>query len=123
MTREQQRVKVLFSELMRSPLQTFPALRGELKAPDQQGVYVICDPRGKVVHVGRTPKAKGGIAQRLRDHMSGASSFTNQYLKGEGAKLRGMYKFRCIVVENPRYRAFLEAYATGQLCPAHIGLG
>jgi hypothetical protein len=33
------------------------------------------------------------------------------------------YKFRCVVVENPRLRALLESYATGQLCPAHLGLG
>jgi len=123
MTREQETVKAFFTELMRSPLQTFPAFRRELKAPDRRGVYVIYDPRGKVVHVGRTPKAKGGIAQRLRNHMSASSSFTNQYLKGEGSKLRGKYKFRCIVVDDRRRRALLEAYAIGQLCPTHIGLG
>ena len=123
MTREQETVKALFTELMRSPHQTFPAFRGKLKAPDRRGVYVIYDPRGKVVHVGRTPKAKGGMAQRLRNHMSGASSFTNQYLKGHGYKLRGKFKFRYIVVKNRRHRALLEAYATGQLCPTHIGLG
>jgi hypothetical protein len=26
-------------------------------------------------------------------------------------------------VINPRQRALLEAYATGFLCPAHLGLG
>ncbi len=123
MTREQKAVRALFTELMRSSLQTFPAFQGELNAPDRQGVYVIYDPRGKVAHVGRTPKAKGGIAQRLRNHMSASSSFTNQYLKGDGSKLRGKYKFRCIVVNDRRRRAFLEAYAIGHLCPAHIGLG
>ncbi len=123
MTREQETVKALFTELMHSPLQTFPARRGELKAPVRRGVYVIYSPRKKVVHVGRTPKAKGGIAQRLRDHMSGASSFTTQYLKKQGSKLRGRYKFRCIVVGGRRRRALLEAYAIGRLCPAHIGLG
>ena len=123
MTPEQKTVRAVFTELKGSPLQTFPDLRGKLNAPDRQGVYVIYAPRGKVAHVGRTPKAKGGIAQRLRDHMSGASSFTNQYLNGEGSKLRGKYKFRYIVVNNRRHRALLEAYATGKLCPAHIGLG
>jgi len=121
--REHERVKALFTELMRSPLQTFPPLRGELNAPDQRGVYVIHHPRGKVAHVGRTPRAQGGIAQRLRDHMSGNSSFVIEYLDRDGFKLRGKYKFRCIVVDNPERRAFLEAYATGQLCPDHIGLG
>ncbi len=123
MTPEQKTVRALFTELTRSPLQTFPVLRGRLHAPDRQGVYVIYDPRGKAAHVGRTPRAKHGIAQRLRDHMSARSSFTIQYLKGDGSKLRGKYKFRCLVVKERRRRALLEAYATGHLCPAHIGLG
>ncbi len=123
MTHEQEKVKALFTKLKRSPLRTFPAIREELEAPDRQGVYVIYSPRGKVVHVGRTPRAKGGIAQRLRNHMNASSSFTKKYLKGGGSKLRGRYKFRCIIVGNRRRRAFLEAYAIGHLCPAHIGLG
>lgn len=123
MTREQETVRRLFAQLMRAPLETFPAFGYKLQAPNRQGVYIIYDPRGTVVHVGRTPKAKRGISQRLRNHMGGASSFTNQYLKGNGSALRGKYTFRCLVVENPRHRALLEAYATGNLCPAHIGLG
>ena len=47
MTREQKAVRALFTELMRSSLQTFPAFQGELNAPDRQGVYVIYDPEGK----------------------------------------------------------------------------
>ena len=70
----------------------------ELDAPSGLGVYVIYDPRGKVAHVGRTPRAAGGIAQRLRNHMAGASSFTKGKLKGDGSKLRGKYKYRCIEV-------------------------
>lgn len=123
MTREQETVRRLFAELMRSPLETFPAFGDKLHAPDRQGVYIIYDPRGRVVHVGRTPKAKRGISQRLRNHMAAASSFTNQYLKGKGSALRSEYTFRCLVVQSPRHRALLEAYATGNLCPAHIGLG
>ena len=121
--RDHKRVEDLFNELMHSPLHRFPPFRGELKAPDQLGVYVIQTPRGKVAHVGRTPRAKGGIAQRLRDHMAGSSSFTIQYLKRGGSELRGKYKFRFIVVKNPRHRALLEAYTIGQLCPDHLGLG
>ena len=123
MTREHERVKALFTKLERSQLETFPVPRGKLKAPDSQGVYVICDPRGEVAHVGRTHRAKGGIAQRLRNHMSGSSSFANRCLNGEGSKLRSKYKFRYIVAGNPRLRALLEAYAIGCLCPDHLGLG
>jgi len=120
---EQRAVKKLLSDLVRSRLQRFPRSGEKLQAPSGRGVYLIYDGRGRVVHVGRTPKARGGIAQRLRDHMAAASSFTLQYLKGKGSKLRGNYSYRCLVVENRRHRALLEAYATGCLCPAHIGLG
>ncbi len=123
MTRERDAVRTLFGALLRSPFQTFPLARSPLDAPRGKGVYVIYDPKRRVVHVGRTPKARGGLAQRLKDHMSGASSFTVQYLKKHGSKLRGRYGFRCIVVRNPRLLAYLEAYAIGHLCPAHIGLG
>ncbi|MGB8276217.1 MAG: hypothetical protein WCF16_13210 [Alphaproteobacteria bacterium] len=123
MPREQNTVRALFTKLIGSPLQIFPDFHKKLNAPDRQGVYVIYDPRGKVAHVGRTPKGKGGVAQRLRNHMSGASSFTHHYLNGDGSKLRGKYKFRCLVVDNRRRRVFLEAYAIGHLCPAYIGLG
>lgn len=88
MKSEQESVRVLFIRLMRAPPQTFPRAREKLHAPDKQGVYVIHGPRERVLHVGRTPKARRGIAQRLRDHMCAASSFTNQYLEGDGARCR-----------------------------------
>ena len=120
---EQQAVKALFQKLRRSPLHTFPSFGGKLDAPLAQGVYVIYSPRGKVLHVGRTPQGRNGIHQRLRDHLRGQSSFTSQYLNKDGSKLRDGYKFRCLVVKSPRRRALLEAYAMGCLCPDHIGLG
>ncbi len=122
MTSEQKTVRAQFNELRRAPLYTFPAPRKKLDAPDRLGVYLIYSPQDKVLHVGRTYRGKSGLAQRLRNHMAGASSFTSQYLKGHGSKLRDGYKFRCLVVEDPRLRALLEAYAVGCLCPAHIGL-
>lgn len=123
MTRNYRTVRALFATLLRAPLQKFPQHREPLNAPRGKGVYVIYDPKGKVVHVGRTPKARGGLGQRLKDHMSGASSFTAHHLKKDGARLRGGYKFRCLVVPDRWLRAYLEAYAIGRLCPAHIGLG
>jgi hypothetical protein len=123
MKREQNKVKALFIELIRSPLQTFPEYRGKLNAPAGKGVYVIYDPRGRVAHVGSTPRAVGGIAQRLRNHMAGASSFTRAEFNRDGSRLRGKYKFRCIEVRAKRHRALLEAYAIGSLCPTHIGIG
>ena len=123
MAREQKKVKELYAKLIRSPLQTFPEYRGKLNAPAGKGVYVIYDPRGRVAHVGSTPRAIGGIAQRLRNHMAGASSFTRDKFNRDGSKLRGKYKFRCIEVSAERHRALLEAYAIGSLCPSHLGIG
>jgi hypothetical protein len=123
MSGEFSRIEGRFRELVRAPLVNFPEARARLDAPPKQGVYVIYSPRGKVLHVGRTPKARGGIAQRLRNHLQAQSSFTIKYLDSEGAKLRRGYTFQCLVVKDPRQRALLEAYAIGRLCPAHIGHG
>ena len=116
-------IKSLFNELIRRPLQTFPAHREELGAPKQRGVYIIYNRKREVLHVGATPKAKNGIAQRLRNHMSAKSSFVSRYLSGDGSQLRDGYMFRCLVVEDRRLRALLDAFAIGHLCPAHIGHG
>jgi len=121
--REQEIVTALFEDLVRSPLKSFPVHREKIDAPNEQGVYIIYGPREVVLHVGRTPYAKSGIAQRLRNHMAGASSFTVRHLERDGSKLRHGHSFRCLVVEDQRHRALLEAYATGRLCPAHIGHG
>src|SRR3970040_2734550 len=98
---------------MSAPPQNFPAAKQPLDAPTDKGVYVIYNPEGDVLHVGRTPRARQGIRQRLRDHLATRSSFTLQYLDRDGSKLRTGYKFRCLCVESPRLRALLEAYAVG----------
>lgn len=123
MTRTQKKVRVLFEALQNSPKQLFPGEGGRLNVSHAPGVYVIYDPRGHVVHVGATPHGKRGLAQRLRNHLHGASSFVEQHLNGKGSRLRRGYSFRCLAVRNGKLRAYLEAYAIGSLCPAHIGLG
>jgi hypothetical protein len=126
MTREQKDVEEQFNQLIGAQKETFPEAgkRKALNAPESRGVYVIYDPCGLVVHVGRTPSGKGGLAQRLQNHLHSQSSFTEKYppLNGDGSKLRDGYTFRCISVPDDRLRALLEAYAIGHLCPAHIGL-
>ncbi len=122
-SREKNAVVRLFNKLTKAPLEFFPEPHQRLIAPDQRGVYIIYSPRGKVLHVGRTPRARGGIAQRLRNHLYTTSSFSKRFLKGKGHLLRGKYKFRCLIVDSSRKRALLEAYAIGRLCPAHLGLG
>ena len=91
--------------------------------PPEQGVYVIYDPQKKVVHVGRTQRARRGLRQRLNNHLLGQSSFVEKYLRRKSSRLRAGYKFRYLVLDSPRNRALLEALAIGVLCPKHIGLG
>ena len=121
--REHENLKRHFVKLSNSQRKRFPPLRAKLNATEKKGVYVIFNPQGEVVHVGRTPRGKKGIYQRLGDHMSGNSSFTKKYLKNDSSKLRDGYQFQCLAVGDARLRALLEAYAVGQLCPAHIGTG
>jgi len=100
----------------------FPQERQQLKAPSEPAVYIIR--KGEIVlHVGRTLRGKYGLYQRLKNHLYGASSFTDKYLKGNGATLRKGHTYQFLVVEDARLRALLEAYAIGTLCPKHIGLG
>jgi hypothetical protein len=120
--RERQEVKDLFAALIKQPILPFPQARKKLEAPLKPGVYVIR--KGDIVlHVGRTLRGKKGLYQRLTNHLDGNSSFTRDYLHGKGNTLREGHTHQSIIVEHPRLRALLEAYATGTLCPKHIGLG
>jgi hypothetical protein len=115
-------IRRLFRKLCAAPATPFPEPRGHIQAPFEHGVYVIYSPRSsEVLHVGRTYRGKGGLHQRLKNHLHGLSSFTHTHLDGRGTKLRNGYKFRCLPVKRPRQRALLEFYATGRLCPAHLG--
>jgi hypothetical protein len=122
-TQEQEDVRALFKKLLVQPKESFPKVGLKLNTPDTHGVYLIYDQAETVVHVGRTVRGKLGLTQRLRNHLQGNSSFTVSYLKKDGSKLRQGYMFRYLEVPNPRLRAILEAYATGCLCPVHIGVG
>ena len=65
LSREQRTVRKRFETLVDAPLHHFPNARERLRAPKKPSVYVIYDPKGRVVHVGTTPRAKNGIHQRL----------------------------------------------------------
>lgn len=91
--------------------------------PNAQGVYIIYNLHGVVFHVGRTVRGRGGLRQRLNNHLRGRSSFVKDFLDGKSRSLRGKYQFQYIKVKNDRQRALLEALATGKLCPQHLGLG
>ena len=116
-------IEALLQELNSAELHIFPRPRERLAAPDKKGVYVIYSMDERVLHVGSTPRARGGIRQRLQNHMASQSSFAEEYLGGKGSRLRATHKFRCLPVASPRQRALLEALAIGRLCPAHIGHG
>jgi hypothetical protein len=132
MSSELSRVKVKFAELPHSPRHSFPLSRARFTETDKRGVYVIYSPRGKVLHVGGTPRGQRGIFQRLSNHLHGQSSFTHksQFLKKHGGRnlkdrytyVREQCSYRCLAIENERLRVLLEAYAIGHLCPDHIGL-
>ena len=123
MTREQKIVRALFTELQSTKIMHFPKPRQRLDVPDEQGVYIIYSLSKKVVHVGRTYRGTAGLRQRLNNHLHGSSSFTNVYLKGHGRRLRRGYTFRYIAIRSSRHRALVEAFASGYLCPAHLGTG
>ncbi len=114
-----------FKELVSAPALPFPKFGYELPAPKKHGVYIIYSPRGNVLHVGRTYRNPKGMWQRLRNHLQGKSSFVEKHFDKDGSKLRNGYSFGYVVVgqRRERFRALLEAYATGCLCPAHIGTG
>ena len=123
MKNERSTIHSQYDRLLEALCTPFPLARERLEAPDAHGVYVIRSPRGKILHVGRTVRGKNGLRQRLNNHLHGSSSFTRQYLHGEGKRLRGKYTFAFVLEANARRRALLEAYAVGNLCPAHLGLG
>jgi len=123
MNQELSAIKSLYDNLINQDIIKFPEPRKPLDAVIQQGVYIIRSPKGKVLHVGRTLRAKNGLWQRLYNHLNGLSSFVYQYLNQNGARLREGYTFQYLVVSNSRKRALLEAYAIANLCPEHIGLG
>jgi hypothetical protein len=82
MADERKAIRQLFFKLRRAKQQTFPKARERMThVPDEQGVYVIYSPGAmKIVHVGRTYKGTAGLRQRLKNHLHGSSSFTEQYL-------------------------------------------
>jgi hypothetical protein len=123
MPSEYQKIAELLRKLCEQEKHPFPQSRQPVEAPVTHGVYII---RGNdtILHVGRTPRGRYGLWQRLKEHLRGGSSFVRDYLNGQPASLREQgYTYQYLVVEGPRKRPLLEALATGKLCPAHIGTG
>jgi len=123
--RETQKIEKLFKKLCKQPPYKFP-VKGytePLEVPSSHGVYIIYSPRSVVLHVGRTQRGRRGLRQRLNNRLLEQSSFVDKYLKGRGSVLRKGYRFKYLVVTDPRERALVEAFSIGKLCPEHLGLG
>jgi hypothetical protein len=104
LTREQKTIVGLFDRLKNAPLQVFDN-QPLNNVPTEQGVYVICGSRGKILYVGRTRSRRFGLKDRLTDHR-------RNYKHKPGCK------YRYLVVKDKRRGALLEALATGSLCPS-----
>lgn len=120
----------LLQSLDDQPKVPFPQRGKPIDAAAKQGVYVIRDSKGNVMHVGRTNGGEKGLKGRIQGHLNAASSFVNQELNGDGSLLRNGYTFQCIVVDEEiegisanRARALLENIATAWYCPKHLGDG
>lgn len=119
---ETNKILKLHERLITSKQFIFPK-SGQINVNANQGVYIVYSPSNKVLHVGTTKRAKGGLNQRLYNHLTGSSSFYNKYLKKKNISLRNGYKYKYIEVKDSRKRALLEALSIGLLCPKHIGTG
>ena len=74
---EPKTIKAKLKQLLKSPLLRFPASGDRLTVPYLQGVYIIYDPKGRVVHVGRTVRGRRGLHQRINNHLHGRSSWSD----------------------------------------------
>ena len=119
---EKQFIQSLFIRLLKQNKFEFPKYHQKLIAPSKHGVYIIRE-GNEVLHVGNTLRGVNGLQQRLKNHLSGNSSFSRNYLKVKNINLRDNCTYQYLVVEDPRKRALLQALVIGKLCPAHIGLG
>src|SRR5687767_8585194 len=107
---ESHEIKKLFDNLCIQPRRSFPKQRELLDAPLNHGVYIIRKQEA-VLHVGRTLRCKGGLCQRLKNHLHGSSSFVNEFLKGDATILRDTnYSYQYLELADARKRALLEAY-------------
>ncbi len=119
---EPEEIMNLHNTLVKSSNLPFPQ-KGKVNVSTEQGVYIIYNPKGEILHVGRTLRGREGLNQRLQDHLGNNSSFSQQYIKPKSINLRDGCSFKYLIEEDGRKRALLESLTTGLLCPKHIGTG
>lgn len=122
-TNERRRVQQLFLKLNKQPCCDFPKRGERLEVSNAQGVYILRDRDGRVLHVGRTHRASKGLRQRLQNHIRGRSSFARAAFGGDGEAVRRSCTYQFLDVADSRDRALLECHATGWHCPQHLGVG
>lgn len=117
---ERAEVKRLFEELTKAPTINFPKARGRLEAPKLAGVYVIYNPVGAPLYVGKTKQ----LRRRLARHMRGRTRLLKRYMSDSPADLlRTDHTFVHVLIPCDRLRTLVEFYAAGCLCPKHFGTG
>ena len=121
--KERKRIEALLKLLHRQKEYAFPPAGQPLEAPSKPGVYVIRDPKGRTMHVGRTVRGREGLLQRLKNHLAGKSSFMRACMPENRSKLRKGFTFQFLVVPDDRERVLLEYSATVWHCPVHLGVG
>ena len=108
---------------VRELLSQNPVTMGEIvKArPEFQGVYAISDPSDEeIVCVGLSKTAKGGIGQRLGDHINLTGKSATSILRtfvGGSLELARSFQVRVLRVDDWTERRNIEAVAIGALSP------
>lgn len=120
--KETTEVKDFFEDLLKAQLMRLPS-QGPPKVSSNQGVYILYSVIGVVLHVGRSIRAKGGVNQRLNDHLKGKGSFTREYAYLSKIELREEVPFRFKEVHDDPKRALVEAFTCRSLCRVHLATG
>ena len=97
---EQKEIKSLYEILLASKRFPFTNKGKRVNVSNEQGVYIIYNPVGVVLHVGRTAGALASLNQRLNNHRTRTSSFRKSYLKPNKINLNSDYKFQYLEVEG-----------------------
>ena len=77
---ESEIVMKLHNKLCSSKLYYFPK-KGKISVSTKHGVYIIYSATDEILHVGMAPYGKGGLNQRLYNHITKTGVLYREYLK------------------------------------------
>ena len=118
---EGKKIKKLFRRLCKSEHVVIPK-EGRIELPETEGVYILLNKKDDVLLVGKTEGGKGGLRARINTQLFGTSPFRKLFLTPSETDIRKKHYLQYLAIESERDRILVEAYATGKLCPAFIGL-